>query len=171
MNPAPPPPAAVAQAEIAQLEPQVAANVGNFPAASRLVGLYLQTQQNPKAAELLTKMLDNPKADEMTVRFVAEMFANRLGDIGKVETALVKLLKLTPDSPEGWFDLAAVQTVLNKPGEAVKSLDECLQRNAKRLAAAPASPNLYSNLQTDARFAALRPSPDFQKLVQQYAGK
>ena len=53
----------------------------------------------------------------------------------------------------------------NKSAEAIDSLRTALQQGAKRLATEPKAPNLYSNALGDGRFAALRPLPEFTKVL------
>ena len=94
--------------------------------------------------------------------------ANQLTDLPRVEKALAQLVKISPDNPEAWFDLAGIQALQNKPKEAVASMRESLTRSAQRLEKTPAAPNLFSNAQTDPRFNALRQSPEFQQLLAQH---
>jgi thioredoxin-like negative regulator of GroEL len=162
---APPPvPIAPATAEIAGLEQQFAAHPSNFPVAYRLIEAYIIGQQNTKALEVLDKLLDHPQAGQDTFLYAAQT-ANRLGQMPRVEKALARLVKVAPENPEAWFDLAGIQALLNNPTGAIAALRESLQRSAQRLAREPTALNLYSNALTDPRFNAVRPRPEFQQLM------
>jgi hypothetical protein len=78
------------------------------------------------------------------------------------------MVKLSPDNPEAWFDLAGIQALINMPSQAVVSLDESLTRSAQRLARDSNAANLYSNAQSDQRFAALRGVAEFQKVLDKH---
>ena len=71
------------------------------------------------------------------------------------------------DHPEAWFDLAAMQAMLNKTNEALTSLKACLTYEAKRKSTGQvaSSHNLIELSKTDPRFAALRASPTFQEML------
>jgi len=86
---------------------------------------------------------------------------------------LTRLVQLSPDNAEAWFDLAGIRALINQPKEAIASLRESLKRSAQRLSNNPAAPNLFSNAQTDTRFNTLRHLPEFQQLMaeNQRAGK
>ena len=164
---APAPTAAAAAAvanEVTQLETQVATDPKNLQTASKLLMGYLQLQQNQKALDLVDKMLTNSQSDPNTLLFVANV-ANQLNQLPRVEKALALLVKITPDNPEAWFDLAGVQALGGKPPDAVQSLRTSLQLSAKRLAQNSNSINLYSNAAADARFGAIRQTPEFLKMM------
>ena len=59
----------------------------------------------------------------------------------------------------------------NKTAESIQALTLALDQSAKRLVREPKAANLYSNLMGDGRFAALRSSPDFAKLMDTHKGK
>ena len=83
----------------------------------------------------------------------------------KLEVALQKLVKLSPDSPEAWYDLAAAQALLEKNSEAMQNLKRALDLNTQRLAQNPKTNDLRVNATTDSRFAALSNTPQFRALV------
>jgi tetratricopeptide (TPR) repeat protein len=160
------PDASQVQAMVAQLEKQLAAQPGNPALIFQLVQAYQQLQQPTKTLPLLESLLANPQADLNSLLFAANGF-NQLGQPARVEESLARLVKLAPDYPEAWFDLAGIQAALGKKTEAIASLTESLKRSAQRFAKDPKAVNLYSNALTDARFnvAGFRQSPEFQKLL------
>src|SRR5262249_52519931 len=128
----------------------------------------MQSQQTVRAGEVLQKIVADPEAGATEMIFVAQMASN-LGLLPEVEKALLRLVKLTPDSPEAWFDLAGVQAILNQPTQALASLSESLKRNSQRRIQQPTSPNLFTNALVDEKFNPIRQLPDFQRIITQYA--
>jgi tetratricopeptide (TPR) repeat protein len=166
----PPPNPAAGLAQLGALEQQLEADPNNLQAAMQLANGYMQTQGHAQAAGVLERILANPKADGSALIFAANLYA-QLGQIGKVEQALATLLKASPENPEGQYDLAAVRAMQNKTAESIQALTLALDQSAKRLVREPKAANLYSNLMGDGRFAALRSSPDFAKLMDTHKGK
>jgi tetratricopeptide (TPR) repeat protein len=161
-NPAPA--AAQIEAENAQLEAVLRTQPNNVPALMKLIQNYLQGQQAQKALVALDQAVANPQADANILLFAIQKY-NELSQIPQVEQTLQKLVKVLPDSPEVWFDLAGVQMSLNQAAQAVASLKQPLQLNAKRLQTNPKASNLFANVQNDARFAPLRNMPEFQQIL------
>ena len=158
------PPTAAISAEVPELEKQVATNPKNLPTVSKLLSDYVQLQQTQKALDLVDSLMTNSPADANTLSFLANV-CNQLSQFPRAEKALATLVKLSPDTPEFWFDLAGVQSLEGKPPEAIQSLRTALERNVKRRTQNTNAPNLYTNAESDTRFASLRPTPEFQKLM------
>ncbi len=158
------PDASQLQAMVTEWEKQLAAQPGNPALIFQLVQAYQQLQQPAKALPLLEALLANPQADLNTLLFAANGF-NQLGQPARVEESLARLVKLAPDNPEAWFDLAGIQAALGKKTEGIASLSESLKQSAQRLAKNPKAANLYGNALTDPRFNGIRQSPEFQKLL------
>jgi len=167
--PAPPDPGAL-MAQLAPLEQQFKANPNNIQLGLQLAGGYMQAQQHARAVEVTDQILTNSKADSGALIACANIYA-QLQQIGKVEQSLAALVKVAPENPEGRYDLAAVQAMLNKSNEAIETLRSALQQSSQRLARDPNSPNLYSNALGDPRFAALRPLPEFAKVLDSFKPK
>jgi hypothetical protein len=167
MPPANPGNAAAVEAQVTQLERQIAAEPNNLPLLHSLIMQHVQGQQTGKGLARIDQLLVHPQADANSLLFAAQM-ANQLADYPRVEKALAQLVKISPDNPEAWFDLAGIQALQNKSKEAVASMRESLTRSAQRLEKTPTAPNLFSNAQTDPRFNALRQSPEFQQLMAQH---
>jgi thioredoxin-like negative regulator of GroEL len=157
-------PAAEAQPEIAQLEAQFRANPSNAQLAAQLVQACLNRQQTDRALAVLDQIVASPASDAGLVHFAAQQYYG-LGQLPKVEQALTRLVKVSPDNPEAWYDLAGLQAMHNKETEALASLTEALRRSAERLKRDPTALNLHSNALTDQRFNALRAKPAFQKIL------
>jgi tetratricopeptide (TPR) repeat protein len=113
------------------------------------------------------QIVANPGADANMLVFAAQVY-QQLNNLPKLEQALTKVVKVSPDNPEAWFDLAGIQALINMPSQALASLDQSLTRSAQRLARDSNAANLYSNAQSDQRFAPLRAAADFQKVLDKH---
>jgi tetratricopeptide (TPR) repeat protein len=153
------------RAELQQLEEQVRNNPAANPQASiELARAYLQAHETDKAIPVLDGLLAREGVPAMVVIQVAQLFS-QLGNWPKLETALEKLVKVTPDSPEAWYDLAALKANLRKDAEALPDLTQALELSAKRLKTNPKARDLVPDARKDERFNTLRQNPQFQKLV------
>jgi tetratricopeptide (TPR) repeat protein len=162
----PPPPASSLPAEIARLEQVRQANPADLQSAYQLATLYLQSQQGAKAVALADQILKHPNADANTVALAANLFL-QLNNVPKVEEALRRMVELTPENPEAWFDLAGIQAVINKPTEALQSLGRSLALSKLRRARDTNANDLHALAGTDARFNAIRALPEFQQVLEQ----
>jgi thioredoxin-like negative regulator of GroEL len=171
-----PPPAAAApdpnalQGQIAALDQRFKSNPKDVQVGMQLASVYFQSQQHVKVGEVLDQMLTHATTDVTACTFAANMFA-QLGQITKVEQALVVLLRASPNNPEGRYDLAAIQALQSKTAEAMSSLRTALEQNAQRLEREPKANNIYSNAIGDSRFASLRTLPEFAKMLEAFKPK
>ena len=83
----------------------------------------------------------------------------------KLEVALEKLIKFTPQNPEASYDLARLKLILGKTAESLQILSRALDLSAKRLQSDPNASNLLENARNDPTFNTLRQLPEFKKLV------
>jgi hypothetical protein len=165
--PTPPSPAAASaqlQTEAQNLEKELAAQPAHLPAAARLLSLYADLNQTTKLLVLADQVIANPQADANALLAAADA-SRRVGQYGRVEQALAKLVKLVPESPEAWFDLAGFQAVQNKTAPALESLRKALELSARRRAQDTNAGDLRAAASEDTRFAALKTTPEFQKLL------
>ncbi len=95
---------------------------------------------------------------------IAQYFA-QIGDYDKLETAVRKMVTLSPAQPEPRYDLAALQAIKGNTTEALQNLKLALDMSAKRLAKDPKAHDLQDVARTDNRLDRLRSLPEFQKLV------
>jgi tetratricopeptide (TPR) repeat protein len=150
---------------VPQLEKRLKDNPRDVQAAFNLASAYLQLQQTNSAYEVLDRALEISQTNVGTVLAIAQAWA-QLGNYAKLEATLEKLAKAAPDSPEAWYDLAAVKATLNKPAEAIPALKNALETSSNRLARDSKSRDLRNELKQDPRFSGLRTMPEFQKLTQ-----
>ncbi len=162
--PAPAPVVPPTAPQIAHLEAQFASNPANVPVASQLIESYFQQKQNPKILAVVDRIMSVTNLDRNALLYVAQT-CNRLGDMHRVQLALEKLVAQSPQDPEAWFDLAGVQVILGNQTQSISSLRRALTESARRRATNPNARNLFTDATNDARFAALRQTPAFQKML------
>jgi tetratricopeptide (TPR) repeat protein len=145
------------------MEQEVKSNPSNAQASVELAKIYVQLQQTGRAVQVLDSVLENSKEPSAVIR--AAMLYGEIQNWPRLEASLEKLVKLSPESPEAWYDLAAMKANLRKDKEALPALARALELNAERLKKNPAASNLIQNVQSDARFAPLRQLPEYQRMV------
>jgi thioredoxin-like negative regulator of GroEL len=150
--------------QIDQLERYMRTNPNDFGKAFELASKYLQVQRPDRTVQILDGVLNNPHADLGIVLSVINAYST-MENLPKVESSLEKLVKIAPQQPEGWFDLAAVKTRQGKSNEALQDLRRMLDVNAQRLARDPKARDLRALVQTDPQFAPLRAMPEFKALT------
>jgi len=150
--------------DLQAMEDEVHKNPNNYQAAVQLAGVYAQMQQTGRAVELLDDVLTNPVVTPNAVVRAAQLFS-QFGDWSKLEISLEKLTKVSPESPEAWYDLAALKANVGKNAEALPALKRALELSAQRLQRDPKARDLSTDARQEARFTALRAMPEFQKLV------
>lgn len=146
------------------LERQLAADPANLALASQLIETYFQQQQTTRITPIADRMFAATNLDRNALLYLAQT-CNRLGDMSRVQLALEKLVALSPQDPEAWFDLAGVQIILGNSNASMKSLREALTQSAQRRTTNPAARDLSQDAANDPRFAALRQTPEFQKIL------
>ena len=121
-------------------------------------------QQTNRAVEVLDRVLNDPHVEANAVLAIAQAFAS-FGNYQKLEATLDKLVKLVPDSPEAWYDLAALKASINKNQEAIPALSNAIELGTKRHTADPKTRDLVAEAQKDSRFTILHETPEFKKLI------
>lgn len=140
------------------------AGAPDFRAAMNMVHNQLQQHQTNQALQLLDSVVAHPMVDARSVVEAAQLYAS-LSEVGRFEAAVDKLVKVSPESPEAWYDLAATKANLGKTNEVIPALTRALSLSAQRLQKNPTAKDLLVEARNDGRFALMRTSPDFQKLV------
>jgi tetratricopeptide (TPR) repeat protein len=142
-------------------------NPTDLEAGIALAEGYRSLHQPQPALQVLGKVVNSPAADPEAILQVAQQLVV-LGNYPMLEATLDKLTKVAPDSPEAWFDLAAMRSILGKSSESLQALRQALKLSAERRARDPKAKDLLAELQHDARFNAIRNLPEFRALT---AGK
>ncbi len=153
-----------AQNQLKHFEQEYKNDPTNARIAFELASAYIQLQRTNDAVALLDGLMANPRVDVNAILSVAQAYA-QLGQAQRLEKALIKLVSMTPDNAEGWYDLATIQVALSKNPEAVRSLGKSLEISRRRIVQQPASKDLVLEASNDARFTTLRPMPEFQKII------
>jgi tetratricopeptide (TPR) repeat protein len=147
-----------------QMESQYAAHPEDFQNAFALSASYFQVGQTNRAIELLRQVMNHPKADGGTMFIVAQAFA-QIRDFADLELSLEKLTVVSPDSPESWYNLAALKSLLNKKTESLNALGKALALGRQKQAQEPKYSNLLATAIQDVRFDPIRSTPEFKQLT------
>jgi tetratricopeptide (TPR) repeat protein len=151
--------------DLTALESEFRARPTNVSAALELARIYFQMQQTNRAAQVFDQALA-ASATTADALHLAQA-AMQMGDRGRVEAALEKLVQVNADNPEAWYDLAAFKAESRKPDQVLPALSNALRLSSLRLKQNPAARDLLPEAKRDPRFEPLRPSPGFQQLVPQ----
>jgi tetratricopeptide (TPR) repeat protein len=152
------------ETQLQQMENEAHTNPGNLQNLLSLANLYLQMQQTNRTIELFDRVMADPHLSSNEAGFIAQTYA-KMGYLTKLEAVLQKIVTLVPDQPEPWYDLAALNTILGKPDQALQNLHKSLDLGAQRLKSNPTAHDLLNEARKDSRFNALRNLPEFQKMV------
>jgi tetratricopeptide (TPR) repeat protein len=155
---------AAAQAAVAQLEKQVHDNPADLHAAASLAQAYFQMQQGTKCMQVLDAIMSNTNADGAALSNVVALYYS-MRNFQKLEEAFRRLVQVTPDVPENWYNLASLESAMGQTPDALKDLRRALEENAKRLARDPHAANLQAKVATDQNFAPITNQPEFQSLI------
>ena len=155
-----------AQASLQQLEDELKNNPTNNQAALDLAKAYGQTEQTSRRTALLEAMMQKPDLDTSVLLQIAQQFAE-MNNVPGLEAALERLVKVAPAIAESWYDLAALKATLNKSSEALAALKQALDLSAARLKSDSTARDLLEQARQDARFNALRQTPEYKALVPQ----
>jgi thioredoxin-like negative regulator of GroEL len=159
------------QEQLQKLQTEAATHPTNFQNILALGTLYAQMQDTNRtfalysqAAGYFDQELASPSLQPENVLAMAQICA-ALGNVGKLEIVLKKLVALNPDKPEARYDLAALEAITGKTDDALKELRLSIDLSSKRLLTNSAEHNLLIEARSDPRFNSLRNLPEFQKIV------
>jgi tetratricopeptide (TPR) repeat protein len=146
------------------MEEELRKNPGNAQLAIDMARAYLQVQQTGRASQILDTVIAQPTIPASMIVRAAQLYG-QMGAWPKLEVSLERLVKTSPDSPEAWYDLAGFKANLGKSAEAIPALTKALDLSAARLQTNAKALDLANAARSDERFARLRQTPEFQKLV------
>jgi tetratricopeptide (TPR) repeat protein len=153
-----------AQQDLSKLEQQWRASPTNLQLGLALASGLVQMQQTSAALTALDRVIAATNLDVTTVLAAAQLYL-QLGNMPRLETCLEKLTVIQPESPEGWYDLAAIKAALNKPDEVMAPLTRAIELSQARRASDPNGRDLRAEARKDPRFAALQGREEFKTLV------
>jgi tetratricopeptide (TPR) repeat protein len=151
-------------AALEKLEKQVQDDPGNHNATLALAQVYVNTHRNPRALELLDKLIaaTNTEADLMGA---VGKLCNDLHDLPRLELVIKRLIQIQPNIPEQSYELAQLQVLLQKTPEAMSNLNHALEQSDARFAHDANAMNLRARAPADPIFASVTNLPDFQTIV------
>jgi len=152
---------------IQQAEDEVKKDPTNLQKQVLLGRVYFQSGQTDLGWQTFDRIAANPQAGFDEIMVVAQYCA-QLRNLPKLEVAMKRLVILRPDEPEVYYDLAALESVLNQPEDSLKDLKLALDKNKARKTQDPKQQSPGLNPAKDPRFDAVRKLPEFQKLVSAY---
>jgi tetratricopeptide (TPR) repeat protein len=152
------------QQDLATLEQQWRVSPTNLKLGLTLASGLSRMQQTSAALAALDRVIAATNLDVNTLLGAAQMYL-QMGNMPRLESCLEKLTAIQPESPEGWYDLAAIKAALNKPDEAIAPLGRAIELSKARRATDTAGRDLAAEARNDPRFAALQPREEFQKLT------
>ena len=148
---------------VAKLRPEVQANKGGADLAVCLSQAYHALHKDTEAVQTLDVVMNASNAGPTDLLLAAQEYA-AMHDYGKLEMALEKLVKTAPESPEAWYDLAALKAQVNKNKDALDALRHAFELSAKRHRTDTNAMDMIAQAKADPRFATLRNLPEFAKL-------
>ena len=152
----------IARDALRQLEARLAAEPANFELALDLATTHVQLGQAQKGTDVMANAVEQPSINTTNLLMAAQFF-NHLGKQEQLELALVALTRKMPDSPEGWYDLAAVQAAQrNRTADSWASLTKALALDKQRRATNAAADNIHKRVMNDPRFTDVRRLPEFK---------
>ncbi len=155
---------AAVPASVSQLEQQYRTNPADAKAAFDLASAYLNLGQTNAALLILDQLVTNPRSDVSALLSVANAYV-QLQQGARLENVLKRLVQLSPNNPEAWYDLAGTQTLLGKASNALQSLAKAIQFSDERLKQNPTNRNLRLDAASNRNFEAIRQLPEFQRLL------
>ena len=162
------------------LERHYQTNAHNPQISISLATAYFATGQTNKGLGVLDRLLGTPNLDANVVSTIAAAFGS-LGQAFKLESALERMVKIAPGSPEFHYDLAAIraavagsltaqkQTAAAKQRNhmALQSLVKAVQLSDQRRATNQAAMDLREKAKGDNRFTQIRNEKQYQEVVGQ----
>jgi len=123
----------------------------------------MQNNQAKEAALLLEQLSANPATDTATMMKIAQAFV-QLNMIPSAEGTMQRLVKLSPDNPETWYNLGGLQAAQGKVA-GVQALQTAFELSDARVKKDPKAINLREHARTnDPNLNPIRSTPEFQGL-------
>ena len=125
---------------------------------------FLAKGQTNQALAMVDQVMASPTLDPDTIVRFAQIYV-QAGALTKLELALERLVKLLPQNPEAWYDLAGLRAILGKTTPALDALERSVGLSNGRLKTSPAAKDLSKEALNDPRFVFLKTLPRFQSIT------
>ncbi len=157
------------QAKIEKLKNDWQKNPSNFQAALDLAQSYLGTGQQGTAVDVMDEIVKSPYTRRDALIAVAQYHITANNPL-KIEEALQRLCEVEPNSPEAWYDLAALQATLGKNDKSIQTLRKSFELSDARLSGGKTARDMREEVRKEAntpsdRFRVARQLPEFQALL------
>ncbi|PAW83877.1 MAG: hypothetical protein B9S33_12880 [Pedosphaera sp. Tous-C6FEB] len=137
------------------------------PVAQAYAQLGLPAKQQLTLGRLLPlaeQIIANPQSDAARLQAALQTY-QLTGNAPRMEESLTRLLKLSPTSPELWYDLGALLAFQSKTNAAIAAVSNAVLNSNARLKKTPGAQDLRVLAASDGRFNNLRKQPEFQQAV------
>jgi tetratricopeptide (TPR) repeat protein len=131
----------------------------SFSEAVRLI----QNHKTNEAIQLLGQILSASNTDTVTLMGVAQAYV-QLGMVQGAEAAVQRVVSMSPDNPEAWYNLGGLQAAQGKL-VATQALKKAFELADQRRKQDPKAIDLREHARNDPNLAPIRNTPEFQKLV------
>ena len=152
---------------LAQVENMKKGATGARPSPSQSsfseVVRLMQNKQTNEAVQILNQILSSPNTDAATLMGVAQAYV-QLGMVTGAELTVHKLVGLTPENAEAWYNLGGLQAAQGKI-IATQALQKAFELSDQRLKKDSKAVDLRTHAKTDPNLEPIRKMPEFQKLV------
>ena len=143
-----------------EMNPSDESSLGNLADGYRWAGQ--QDKANityKKAIALCSKDLQvNPRSSYSLGKMA--LYYAKSGDLSKARELLQRAKSISPGDFDLYYTGATLETIANRPGEAVAELRRAMEKGQP-----------VSEVEPDPEFAPLRTRPDYQELIKQYSPK
>ncbi len=139
---------------LANLEAQIRSSSTNFGAGFQAAATLFQSGRSNEAIAVFDSLLAS-SSDVGQLLQLAEGYREVIRP-DRMETTLLKITQLAPNSADGWLNLSQVQAALGKKSEAKVSLERAFQASDAQVKSNPALPDLRKLFPKDPRFQTIR---------------
>ena len=119
-----------------------------------------------RAVPLSDQILADPQADNNRLQAALQTY-QLAGIVPRMEECLNRLIKLSPTSPELFYDMGALLTFQRKTNAAIDALSNAVHHSNLRLKQTTNANDLRVFAATDTNYITLRAHPGFQKVISQ----
>jgi len=152
------------QNNIERLQAEWNLNPTNFKAALDLANALVSVGQSSPAVSVMERLMKQTNVSSEAVVAVAQ-YCVQAKNFDLLEKVLLRLTEVTPDSPEAWYDFAALKASLGKTAETLPALKRSFELGDARGKTNPTARNMRTEAGRDPRFEPIKQNPEFKQLV------